>query len=383
MNKWPLTKLDNHIIESKEQYGLENLGNVQVLSVTNNRGFINSEKRTSDDVSNYKVVKNNYFAYNPYRINVGSLAFSSDKYTGIVSPAYVVFYCTIDLNPEYLWKYLKSDIGLFYIRQGGKGSVRSSLSFKRLQEIEIPFPPLPIQKMLVKKIEKIEEKVQKLNKQNITRIFETSSIVSSALNKIFSNVDYWQSEELDKIAPQITNNFVPAEYPKEEFDYLALESIESYTSRLLEVPKVKGDKIKSSTTKFDQSNVLYAKLRPYLNKVIAPNFTGIATTELISLKPDCTKIEREFLVYFLRNPKFVDEAKKISAGTKMPRVNTKWLKKQKVLFPKDKEEQKKIIHRLNNLEIKVELLKNELQKSDKYINALIPSVLAKAFNGEL
>jgi type I restriction enzyme S subunit len=383
MSKWPILKLDKHISESKEQYESQELNGIQVLSVTNDQGFINSEKRTSEDVSNYKIIKENYFAYNPYRINVGSLAFAGDNYKGIVSPAYVVFYCAEDLDPEYLFRYLKSDVGLFHIRQGGKGSVRSSLSFKKLQEIEIPLPPLPEQNRIVAKIKEIESNAQKLNKQNGDRIIETSIIFSSTLNKIFSNTKDWESIELDKIAPQVTNNFVPSEYPEEEFDYLSLESIESYTSKLLEVPKVKGCKIKSSTTKFDQSNVLYAKLRPYLNKVIAPNFPGIATTELISLKPDITKIEREFLVYFLRNPKFVEEATKISAGTKMPRVNMKWLKKQKVLFPKHEEDQKIIINKLNNLENKAELLKKELQKTDRYINALIPSVLAKAFNGEL
>ena len=73
MSKWPLKKLKEHIIESKEQYGSEKLNGVQVLSVTNDQGFINSERRTSEDVSNYKIIKDKYFAYNPYRINVGSL----------------------------------------------------------------------------------------------------------------------------------------------------------------------------------------------------------------------------------------------------------------------------------------------------------------------
>jgi len=102
MSKWPLEKLGEHIIESKEQYSSEKLNGIQVLSVTNDQGFINSEKRTSENVSNYKVVKDKYFAYNPYRINVGSLAFAGGEYAGIVSPAYVVFYCASDLDPEYL-----------------------------------------------------------------------------------------------------------------------------------------------------------------------------------------------------------------------------------------------------------------------------------------
>ncbi|MCG2687457.1 restriction endonuclease subunit S, partial [Candidatus Parcubacteria bacterium] len=215
------------------------------------------------------------------------------------------------------------------------------------------------------------------------RIIEASSIVASALNQLFLDNHDWESVILDEIAPQITNNFNSFEFPEKEFRYLALESIEPYTSKLLEIPEVKGDKIKSSTTLFDETNVLYAKLRPYLNKVVAPNFSGISTTELIALKPDQNKIEREFLVYYLRNPKFVEEATKISAGTKMPRVNTKWLKKQRISFPKSKKEQTKIIVKIKELEAKTESLKISLQNNGKYISALMPSVMAKAFNGEL
>lgn len=196
MSKWPLKKLGEHIIESKEQYSSEKLNGIQVLSVTNDQGFINSEKRTSENVSNYKIIKDKYFAYNPYRINVGSLAYAGSEYVGIVSPAYVVFYCANDLDPEYLWKYLKSDVGLFHIRQGGKGSVRSSLSFERLQEIEIPLPPLPEQKRIIKKIKEIEEKSNEVKKQGNRSNIWRESILPSVwfiLRTKFKDFDWIES----------------------------------------------------------------------------------------------------------------------------------------------------------------------------------------------
>lgn len=183
-SKWPLKKLDDHIIESKETNGSSDLNGTTVLSVTNDKGFEISENKTSADLSKYKIVKENYFAYNPYRINVGSIALSRNGQKGIVSPAYVVFSTSDDLNPVYLFKFLKSDVGLFQIKSRGMGSVRSSLSFGKLQEIEIPFPRLVEQENIIKSIGALEEKVERLIDQHnllvqMTDYLKKSLILSS------------------------------------------------------------------------------------------------------------------------------------------------------------------------------------------------------------
>lgn len=83
-----------------------------VLSVTNSRGFIDQSQQfdrtvASEDASNYKIVRKGQFAYNPSRVNVGSLDLLRNFDEGILSPMYVVFssgmttnssFCTIKLN---------------------------------------------------------------------------------------------------------------------------------------------------------------------------------------------------------------------------------------------------------------------------------------------
>jgi len=72
---------------------------------------------------------------------------------------------------------------------------------------------------------------------------------------------------------------------------------------------------------FDEDNVLYSKLRPYLNKVVCPDRPGIATTELVPLRPQLNKLDKRYLCYYLRSPRFVSFITGQVSGAKMPRVN--------------------------------------------------------------
>lgn len=384
MSKWPIKKLDKHIIESKEQYGSEKLNGIQVLSVTNDQGFVFSDKRTSENVSNYKIIKNGYFAYNPYRINVGSLAFAGDEYSGIVSPAYVVFSCAKDLDPEYLWKYLKSDVGLFHIRQGGKGSVRSSLSFERLQEIEIPLPPLPEQKRIVKKIKEIEEKVKEITKLENYIGNAVDNIVPSALEKIFG-ASSWEKDQIGNLIEEIKTGTTP---PSGERKYYN-EEINWFTPS-----DFKGQMyLENSYRKISQLAIDDGKVKTYRAGTIL--FIGIGATlgKVGVLKNEASSNQQITGIRFKKNilPEFAyywfkanySEIRGLCPATTLPILNQEKIKKLIFSYPKSIAEQKQIIDHLNLIENKKEEIKQEKKKKYSIFSALMPSVLSKAFNGEL
>lgn len=146
-----ISEQSERVRESKE---------IEVWSVSNKEGFVLSneyfEKQVaSADISNYKVIKPGYFAYNPSRINVGSLAFNNTKKTGAVSPMYVVFSIQEDtkLSPDYLFSLLKSDKLNGFILQLAQGAVRQQLRFNDLKIIQIPLPPLEIQEQIVAELD--------------------------------------------------------------------------------------------------------------------------------------------------------------------------------------------------------------------------------------
>jgi restriction endonuclease S subunit len=132
---------------------------LEVLGVSNVLGITKTAHKKSKDLGKYLVIEPTYFAYNPYRINVGSIGLTpSDKF-GLVSPAYVVFKVKKDkLIPELLLDYLKSFYGLQQINKYARGTVRKALRYDDLCKIEVNFPEYKKQETIFKQKLIIEKK---------------------------------------------------------------------------------------------------------------------------------------------------------------------------------------------------------------------------------
>ncbi len=123
-----------------------------VLSVSNKIGFIKQseqfEDRTvaSEDKHNYKVVTEGCFAYNPARINIGSIALLSTHKVGIISPMYVCFKTKDGLDAEYLNFYYQSSFFYKELQKKLEGSVRQCLTFENMNKILIPYVDIEKQK---------------------------------------------------------------------------------------------------------------------------------------------------------------------------------------------------------------------------------------------
>lgn len=126
-----------------------------VYSVSNTLGLVKAEDFRdnviySEDTSYYVVVEQGMFAYNPARLNIGSLAYLQNNQPGLVSPMYVVF--GIDktkILPKYLYLYLKSPYIICKINSLTESGARFRFDFERWGLIEIPLPPLPVQEAIV------------------------------------------------------------------------------------------------------------------------------------------------------------------------------------------------------------------------------------------
>ena len=157
---WKFDVLDNCIITNTIRNVNKDIFNV--LSVSNKAGFIKQSEQFEDkivasaDTHNYKVVKRNDFAYNPARINVGSIAKLSNYDVGIVSPMYECFHCeeTI-LNSEFLLLLYDRDAFYIWLNAQLKGSVRACLNINDMKKMKIAYPILSIQKAIVELFLKI------------------------------------------------------------------------------------------------------------------------------------------------------------------------------------------------------------------------------------
>jgi type I restriction enzyme S subunit len=102
---------------------------------------------------------------------------------------------------------------------------------------------------------------------------------------------------------------------------LDLEEIEKDTSRIVRIASFAEKQSSSTKAKFMPGDVLYGKLRPYLNKVIVAPQTGFCTTEIVPIRSR-GMIEPTYLCVYLRSPDFVSYANSKSYGMKMPRLGT-------------------------------------------------------------
>lgn len=158
-SRFPIVELGKHVRQISQRNRTE--ADIEVFSVTNSDGFTKStdyfkKEVFSKDVSNYKIVSPGQFAYNPSRINVGSIDYLRHESAVLVSPLYIVFESNKDLHAEYLLRYLKSGWGNAQIRANTEGAVRDSLKFKGLESISLPLPPLDDQIRIAQLLGKIQ-----------------------------------------------------------------------------------------------------------------------------------------------------------------------------------------------------------------------------------
>lgn len=167
MCKWEKIKLKEVLTEISDRNKNEKIK--RVLSVTNSQGFIVQEDYFegtvhSENISNYKIIRKKQFAYNPSRVNVGSIDILEEYEYGVLSPMYIVF--EVDktkLLPEYFKYYFQTHEFLENVKNNTQGSVRHSLSFKALANFEYLLPTIEEQKKIVTILKIIDKIIDKEN----------------------------------------------------------------------------------------------------------------------------------------------------------------------------------------------------------------------------
>ncbi|MCG7878291.1 MAG: restriction endonuclease subunit S [Candidatus Thiodiazotropha endolucinida] len=176
---WLVTRLINRSGHKKKQLSdfisevsMRNRDNEidRVLSVTNRNGFVLPEDQferrvASANVTNYKIVQQGQYAYNPSRINVGSIARLDDWDNGILSPMYTVFKLDQKMaNSDYFLHWLSSSEAKQRIKKSAQGSVRETVSFGDLGAIPICLPELSVQQNIANTLNTAKEEIKLLKK---------------------------------------------------------------------------------------------------------------------------------------------------------------------------------------------------------------------------
>ena len=246
-----------------------------------------------------------------------------------------------------------------------KGSTNPYVLFSDLASYEFELPSLEEQRVLAEKLwaaYHLKESYKRL-------LTATDEMVKSQFIEMFgnpvTNSKSWQTKAIMEVAPEQPSK----KRMQGKVWLLNLDMIESNTGKVIEKVYETSENT-LSVQPFDKGNVLFSKLRPYLNKVVVPDEYGLATTELVPLRPNQEKLHKVFLSYLLRSQQFVTFANKISGGTKMPRMPLAELRKFECILPPMSEQLKFV-----GITEQADKSKFELRKSIDAIDQVIKSLI--------
>ena len=275
------------------------------------------------------------------------------------------------LLQSYLPFLLQSDDFWRFAEENKKGGLPFFLNWSDFERYEFELPSIEKQRELsdlLWSMQRTKQAYQEL-------LVKTDELVKSQFIEMFGNPItnnmQWPTQPLKKVAPEHTPQ-IPS---IDKYWWLNLDMIESYSGIVIEKVYAERSEIGSSTSTFDDTMVLYSKLRPYLNKVVVPEDFGYATTELVGLKPDSSVLNKYFLFNLLRGDDFVSYANGISGGAQMPRMPVKALREFECILP-PMELQEQFVA----LSEQTDKSKFELKQNIENINTLMKSLMRQDFN---
>ena len=165
-----------------------------MFSVTNNKGFIPQSEQFEDremigeDIKAYKIIHRDDFAYNPARINVGSIAKYNEENPCMISSLYVCFKTNPKIDNDWMMQLLKTPKMNFYYNINGEGGVRIYLFYPNFARIKTSYPTVKEQQKISSFLNLLDERISTQNK-----IIEDLKKLKSAISaNLFMNNDWEQ-----------------------------------------------------------------------------------------------------------------------------------------------------------------------------------------------
>lgn len=278
------------------------------------------------------------------------------------------------VNSHYLALYLNSRFGDSQFTRWGHRTTRPELNLGEVSEILVAVPPLDVQDQIAQMMQdayavrraKLAEAEQmfagieayvfdelgldqaKLQSRRtalkpVSTIaggrFDFEAVVTSAAVQ-FNHVE---PVELGRVVQLINDRVIPSEdFRGKDVNYVGLANIAPHTGELADFSPAKGESILSSSVSFRRGDILFGRMRPYLNKVWVAEFDGICSGEALVLRPDKSRVDTAFLHALLLSRITLSHVIPRQSGTSLPRVVASDVLRTTLPIPSDMEQQVRI-----------------------------------------
>lgn len=381
-SKYPIVPLGDYIKDENKKYDIS-IPNKKygILGVDNKIGIFDAYMEDGKNINQkYKKMETGWIAYNPYRVNVGSIGIKKNEHKyDYISPAYVVFSCKPQVLNEYLFLLFKTSEFNKIIRKSTTGAVRQTLSYSVLKTLQIPLPSIEIQKRLVtkyynyiSKAESLENEYQNIDKNILEYFNETiglkrinknikllnfvrySKITNrwdaiSSVNSITANVPIFPFRDFIE---NISTGTTPPTSQKEYFN----GNIKFYTPS-----DITGDMYLSKSERcltqkaiddkkariFNSGDILFIGIGSTVGKVgiVRDNIVS-SNQQITGIKVMSNKINIEYLFYYLHYHKDISVAEQ--SKTTLPIINQEKIENIPIPLP-SMEQQLDMVNHINEM----------------------------------
>lgn len=374
--EWELHELGEFIDDRKDVASPD----LPLYSLTIESGIVPKSKRyersflVKSEGGAYKRMKPKDFAYNPMNLRWGALACHHGGVDIAVSKYYDVFSVNEKSVPEYLEPFLTSYRMVQFYDRMSTGTLEEKKRVHYLDFIHFkkPFPTLPEQRKIADFLTVVDGRIGQLIQKNALLGDYKKGVMQQLFTQAIRFKDDngnefpdWEEEEFDLIAERSKEKFDPR---KAEIIYpcVELESLTQNTGQLLET--FSSSDQKSIKSKFQEGDVLFGKLRPYLRKYLHARFEGVCSSEIWVLSGK--KLTNGFLFYLIQTHKFM-QAANVSSGSKMPRSDWSFLGSIPFKYPNSRDEQTKIVDFLSAIDRKIESVTTQIAQTQTFKKGLL------------
>lgn len=263
------------------------------------------------------------------------------------------------------------------------GATIKTIYYPDIKALHVCVPPLSEQHRIVEILDKAFADIAKAKANAEQNLRNARELFESQLNEVFTKKgEGWEEKRLEDICA-ITSKLVdPRTNEYLDLAHVGAANIESKTGAFIDVKSAREEGLISGKFLFDDSMVLYSKIRPYLMKVARPDFIGLCSADMYPLLPRKNHIARDYLYHMLLSKHFTDYVIQGSARAGMPKVNRKHLFDYRVWLP-DVTRQEITAANLDALSAETRRQAGIYQRKLDELEALKKSILHTAFSGEL
>jgi type I restriction enzyme, S subunit len=358
---------------------------------------VTQRKQVISDRSKYKRAAKGDIAYNMMRLWQGAVGVA--PVDGLVSPAYVVARPKDRVDSRYYAYLFRTDVYKNEVNKYSRGIVtdRNRLYWDEFKQIPSVFPPIEEQRLIANFLDHHGREVHRFirNKRRVIDLLSQQKrvVIDHAMSRGLHSVaacdqgqeqlcgipTNWMVRKLKYLVRNVNDQ---ADEKRPDDLYVALEHMESWTGRLSVATR--DTEFDSQVKRFEQGDILFGKLRPYLAKVYRPNYCGVCVSEFLVLRSNQSEVLPEFLERKLRSSGVIGLVYSSAFGAKMPRAEWSFIGNIPIAFPPDKSEQQQILSEVSGsiagIDLAIGRASREIELTEQYRARLIADLVAGALN---